>query len=157
MFKGLPLALMRHDVAVRHRAIEWDMITTTREHIGGAIKTSQVAGARSDQTGIGALASPQSEIHQPPPSGGDDRARRLGCDQRRQSNLIHNQALGQLRLNQRTGNFKNRFIGKKDGALRYRIHLTGKAKITEEMEELRLEEFKRIKRIERRLAETELL
>src|SRR5207302_5426127 len=59
VLEGLTFSVVRHDVAMRHRAVERDSITAARQDVGSANKAREATGTRRHQTGIGTVAAPE--------------------------------------------------------------------------------------------------
>ena len=97
---------------MRHGAEQRDAPTHAGQHVGGAAEAGEVAGARRQQPGLGAVGAAQAEIHQQFARRRQPHARRLGGDQGLELQQVDEARLDQLRLRQRRDDAQDRLVGK---------------------------------------------
>ncbi len=110
---------------VRHGADDRHAVAFAGEHIGGAGKAGDVAGARRIQSGLGAMRGAQAEIGQDFSRRRQHHARGFRRDQRLEVQNVDEARFHQLRLRQRRGDADQRLVGKAHGAFRDRVHVAG--------------------------------
>ena len=91
------------------------------------LKPGEIAGARRQQPGFGAMRAAQPEVDQQFAGRHQHHARRLRGDQRLEMQQVDQPRLDQLRLRDRRGDAQDRLVRKKYRAFRHRMHIAGEA------------------------------
>ena len=124
---------------MRHRAVERNTECPTGKHGRGSGKAGEIAGARREQSGLGAVCAPHAEVDQQFARRGEHAARGLGRDQGLKMQDVDQPRFDELRVRQRRGDAKDRLAREKRGALGDGVNLAAKAEIGKIIEEVFVE------------------
>src|SRR6056297_369614 len=121
----LTLVLEGLHVGVGHGPGRRDRIATPGLDVAGREPAAEVGGERSFDARLQTVRPAEPEVRELPTTGDKLAAGRLGGDQGRVLDHVHDRGLEQLRDGQRCGHLQHRLLGQHDRAVRDRPHLTG--------------------------------
>ena len=99
---------------MRHRPERRDAELPFRQYRRRAGETGDVACARGEEAGLGAVRAAKAEIDEKLARRRQHHARRLGGDQRLEMEEIDQPRFDELRLRQRRGDPDDRLVGEED-------------------------------------------
>ena len=136
--EGLKLGIEAHHPAVRMRAKDGNAVATSCQHVGRGRATRHVARAGNGQAAVGTLGTTQAELGDGATIGRQHHARRLGGDERLETDDVEQRGLEQLTLQRRAGNTHHGLTRKDKLALGHGIDIHARAEVAQVVEECRL-------------------
>ena len=137
ILERLAFAGMRLDVRVGHRTEERNSPELPGEDRRGAGETGEMAGARREEAGLGAMRSAQAEIDERAAGGGENTADRLGCDHRLELQQVDDPRFDELRLANRRHDAQQGLVGKAERAFGQCIDVAAEVPVGERRDEIR--------------------
>ena len=119
------LVVMRLDERMGHRALDRDAKFKGCRQRRRTGKAGDVAGARGEHPGFGAMRPPQPEIDEGLAFGREHQPGRLGRDDRLEMHEVDQPGLDELRLRQRCDDPQDRLVRKEHGSFRQRVDIAG--------------------------------